>query len=130
MQGEEGGCVPAKDTVQVLGHGRQTGSKPAGRHGAYTVDTLPCVRLTFIASAKDVDGAVDAIRQSAATGAQGDGAVYVCPAERIMRISTGEVDGDVLAYEGDIDIQGIISPPPELSDLLSYCLERKYRIEQ
>ncbi len=118
------------DTVQVLGHGRQTGIKPAGRHGAYTVDSLPCVRLTFIASAEDVEGAVDAIRWSAATGAQGDGAVYVCPAERIMRISTGEEDGDVPAFEGDIDIQGIISPPPDLRDLLSNCLEREYRIEQ
>jgi nitrogen regulatory protein PII len=33
--------VPAMDTVEVLGLGRQTGIKLAGRHGVYTVDTSP-----------------------------------------------------------------------------------------
>ena len=40
-----------------------------------------------------------------------------------------EEGDDVLVYEGDIDIQGIISPPPDLSDLFAFYLERKYRIE-
>ena len=114
----------------MLGHGRQTGIKLAGRHGAYTVDTLPRIRLTVVASEDDVAHIVGAIRQTAATGTQGDGAIFICPVENIIRISTGEEGDEVLTYEGDIDIQGIISPPPDLSDLFAFYLERKYRIDE
>ena len=122
--------VPAMDTVEVLGHGRQTDIKLAGRHGAYTVDTLPRIRLTVVVDEDDVARIVEAIRQAAVTRAQGDGAIFICPVENIIRISTGEEGDDVLTYEGDIDIEGIISPPPDLSDLFAFYLERKYRIEE
>ena len=122
--------VPAIDTVEVLGHGRQTGIKLAGRHGAYTVDTLPRIRLTVVVSEDDVAHIGEAIRQTAATGTQGDGAIFICSVENIIRISTGEEGDEVLTYEGDIDIQGIISPPPDLSDLFAFYLERKYRIDE
>ena len=36
----------------------------------------------------------------------------------------------MLVYEGDIDIQGVLSPPPDLSDLFALYLERKYRKEE
>ena len=121
--------VPAIDTVEVQGHGRQTGIRLAGRHSSYTVDTLPRLRLTVVVNKDDVAQIVETIRETAATGAQGDGAIYICPVENLIRISTGEEGEEVLVYEGDIDIQGIISPPPDLSDLFAFYLERKYRIE-
>ena len=108
----------------MLGHGRQTGIMPAGRYGAWTVDTVYRIRLTPVFGAEDDTGEIDAIRRSAATGVQGDDAIYIRPVERIVRFSTGEEGEVVLAYEGDIYIQGIISPPPDLSDLLAYCQER------
>jgi nitrogen regulatory protein P-II 1 len=122
--------VPAVDTVEVQGHGRQTGIRLAGRHSSYTVDTLPRIRLTVVVSTDDVTQVVETIRETAATGTQGDGAIYICPVENIIRVSTGEEGDDVLVYEGDIDIQGIISPPPDLSDLFAFYLERKYRIDE
>ncbi len=122
--------VPAVDTVEVQGHGRQTGIRLAGRHSSYTVDTLPRIRLTVVVSTDDVSQVVETIRESAATGTQGDGAIYICPVENIIRVSTGEEGDDVLVYEGDIDIRGIISPPPDLSDLFAFYLERKYRIDE
>ena len=122
--------VPAIDTVEVQGHGRQTGIRLAGRHSSYTVDTLPRIRLVAVVSAEDLEQVVAAIREAAATGTQGDGAIYICPMENLVRISTGEEGDDVLVYEGDIDIQGIVSPPPDLSDLFAFYLERKYRIEE
>jgi nitrogen regulatory protein P-II 1 len=122
--------VPAVDTVEVQGHGRQTGIRLAGRHSSYTVDTLPRIRLTVVVSTDDVTQVVETIRESAATGTQGDGAIYICPVENIIRVSTGEEGDDVLVYEGDIDIRGIISPPPDLSDLFAFYLERKYRIDE
>jgi nitrogen regulatory protein P-II 1 len=122
--------IPAMDTVEALGHGRQTDIKLAGRHSSYTVDTLPRIRLTVVVGEEDVAQTVEAIRQAAATGTQGDGVILVCPIENITRVSTGEEGEDVLTYEGDIDIQGIISPPPDLSDLFAFYLERKYRIDE
>ena len=122
--------VPAMDTVEVLGHGRQTGIELAGRRGAYTVDTLPRIRLTVVVGEEDVAQTVDAIQRNAATGTQGDGVILVCPIDNIVRISTGEVGEDVLTYEGDIDIQGIAAPPHDLSDLFAFYLERKYRIDE
>ena len=122
--------VPAVDTVEVQGHGRQTGIRLAGRHSSYAVDTLPRIRLTVVVSTDDVTQVVETIRETAATGTQGDGAIYICPVENIIRISTGEEGDDVLVYEGDIDIRGIISPPPDLSDLFAFYLERKYRIDE
>ncbi len=122
--------VPAVDTVEVQGHGRQTGIRLAGRHSSYTVDTLPRIRLTVVVSTDDVTQVVETIRETAATGTQGDGAIYICPVENIIRVSTGEEGDDVLVYEGDIDIRGIISPPPDLSDLFAFYLERKYRIDE
>ena len=122
--------VPAVDTVEVQGHGRQTGIRLAGRHSSYTVDTLPRIRLTVVVSTDDVEQIVKTIRETAATGTQGDGAIYICPVENIIRVSTGEEGDDVLVYEGDIDIRGIISPPPDLSDLFAFYLERKYRIDE
>ncbi|MXZ20349.1 MAG: P-II family nitrogen regulator [Caldilineaceae bacterium SB0665_bin_25] len=122
--------VPAIDTVEVQGHGRQTDIQLAGRHSSYTVDTLPRIRLTVVVSEDDVARIVETIRETAATGKQGDGAIYICPVDNIVRVSTGEVGADVLVYEGDIDIQGFLSPPPDLSDFFAFFLERKYRIDE
>lgn len=122
--------VPAIDTVEVQGLGRQTGIRLAGRHSSYTVDTLPRLRLTVVVSGEDVPQIVETIRESAATGTQGDGAIYVCPVDTIVRVSTGEVGADALVYEGDIDIQGMLSPPPDLSDFFAFFLRGKYRVEE
>ena len=96
--------VPAMDTVEVQGLGRQSGIKLAGRHATYTVDTLPRIQLNLVVGPDEVDSVVEAIQRTAATGTQGDGAIYVCPIENIIRISTGEEGDDALKYEGDIDI--------------------------
>ena len=122
--------VPAIDTVEVQGHGRQSGIKLAGRHATYIVDTLPRIQVNLVVGEDQVEAVVEAIQQNAATGTQGDGAIFICPVENIIRISTGEEGDEVLTYEGDIDIQGIISPPPDLSDLFAFYLERKYRIDE
>ena len=82
--------VPAIDAVEVQGHGRQTGIRLAGRHSSYTVDTLPRLRLTVVVNEDDVAQIVETIRETAATGTQGDGAIYICPVENLVRISTGK----------------------------------------
>ncbi|MCY4409170.1 MAG: P-II family nitrogen regulator [Caldilineaceae bacterium] len=96
--------IPAIDTVEVQGHGRQSGIKLAGRHSTYIVDTLPRIQVNFVVGEEDVQQAVDAIQRTAATGNQGDGAIFISPVENLIRISTGEEGDDALTYEGEIDI--------------------------
>ncbi len=96
--------VPAIDTVEVQGHGRQSGIKLAGRHSTYVVDTLPRIQVNFVVSVDDVERVVEVIQKTAATGNQGDGAIFISPVENIIRISTGEEGDDALTYEGEIDI--------------------------
>ena len=96
--------VPAIDTVEVQGHGRQSGIKLAGRHSTYVVDTLPRIQVNFVVSVDDVEQVVEVIQKAAATGNQGDGAIFISPVENIIRISTGEEGDDALTYEGEIDI--------------------------
>ena len=81
--------VPAIDSVEVQGHGRQSGIKLAGRHSTYIVDTLPRIQVNFVVSEDDVEQVVDVIQRTAATGNQGDGAIFISPVENIIRISTG-----------------------------------------
>jgi nitrogen regulatory protein P-II 1 len=97
--------VRAMDTVEVQGHGRQSGIKMAGRHATYVVDTLPRIQLNLVVGEDEVATVVEAIQRTAATGTQGDGAIYICPIENLIRISTGEEGDQALTYEGDIDIQ-------------------------
>lgn len=96
--------VPAIDTVEVQGHGRQSGIKLAGRHATYIVDTLPRIQVNLVVGDEQVDEVVEAIRSNAVTGTQGDGAIFISPVENLIRISTGEEGDQALTYEGDIDI--------------------------
>ena len=97
--------VPAIDTVEVQGHGRQSGIKLAGRHATYIVDTLPRIQVNLVVGDDQVGEVVEAIRKNAVTGTQGDGAIFISPVDNIVRISTGEEGDDALTYEGDIDIE-------------------------
>jgi len=68
--------IPAIDGVDVQRLGRQTGIRLAGRQSSYTVDTLPRLRFTVVVVEEDVAQIVETIREAAATGTQGDGAIY------------------------------------------------------
>ena len=43
-----------------------------------------------------VDAVVEAIMQAAGTGKIGDGKIFVWELDRVVRIRTGELDGDAL----------------------------------
>ena len=48
------------------------------------------------AAAVRVDAVVDAVRKAANTGRIGDGKIFVYNLDQVVRIRTGEVDGDAL----------------------------------
>jgi nitrogen regulatory protein P-II 1 len=64
---------------------------------------LPKSQLNIILSERNVEKAVTAIRDTAATGARGDGVIFIYPVEDVIRIRTGQRGQQALYYEGDID---------------------------
>ena len=82
--------------TEVKGFGRQKGHTELYRGAEYVVDFLPKVKLEIAATDDQVDRVVEAIVKSAGTGKIGDGKVFVYGLDRVVRIRTGELDGDAL----------------------------------
>jgi len=81
---------------EVQGFGRQAGHTEVYRGAEYEVDFVPKVRLDIVVDETDVDRVVDVIVGSSKTDKIGDGKIWVTAVERIVRIRTGELDGDAL----------------------------------
>ena len=82
--------------TEVKGFGRQKGHTELYRGAEYVVDFLPKVKLEVAVTDEQVDVVVEAIVKAAGTGKIGDGKVFVYSLERVVRIRTGELDGDAL----------------------------------
>jgi nitrogen regulatory protein P-II 1 len=81
---------------EVKGFGRQGGHTETYRGSEYRVDLLPKVRVEVLCDAGDVDSVVEAIVAAAKTDKIGDGKVWVTPVNSLVRIRTGERDGEAL----------------------------------
>jgi nitrogen regulatory protein P-II 1 len=75
---------------EVRGFGRQRGHTETYRGVEYSVDFIPKLLLTVLASEEQADEIVDAIAGGARTGRLGDGKIFVTPLEEVVRIRTGE----------------------------------------
>ena len=82
--------------TEVKGFGRQKGHTELYRGAEYVVDFLPKLKLEVAVTDEQLDPVVEAILASANTGKIGDGKIFVQPLERVVRIRTGELDGDAL----------------------------------
>ena len=82
--------------TEVKGFGRQKGHTELYRGAEYVVDFLPKIKLEIAVSDDQVEAVTEAILRSAGTGKIGDGKIFVCDLERVVRIRTGELDGDAL----------------------------------
>jgi nitrogen regulatory protein P-II 1 len=88
--------VTGMTVTEVQGFGRQAGHTEVYRGAEYTIDFVPKVRVEVLADDADVDRLIEALTAAARTGKIGDGKIWVGPAERIVRIRTGELDADAL----------------------------------
>jgi nitrogen regulatory protein P-II 1 len=88
--------VTGMTVTEVQGFGRQAGHTEIYRGAEYTIDFVPKVRVEVLAEDADVDRLIEALSAAARTGKIGDGKIWVTPAERIVRIRTGELDADAL----------------------------------
>ena len=82
--------------TEVKGFGRQKGHTELYRGAEYVVDFLPKIKIEIAVSEEIVERVVEAIRQAASSGKIGDGKIFVYDLDRVVRIRTGELDGDAL----------------------------------
>ena len=75
---------------EVKGFGRQKGHTELYRGAEYMVDFLPKVKVELVVQDEDLDACLEAIQNTARTGKTGDGKIFVCEVERVIRIRTGD----------------------------------------
>jgi nitrogen regulatory protein P-II 1 len=95
--------IVGMNVVEIHGRGRQGGLSLAGRSGNYKVDMLPKIQLNIVLSDHNLEKTIEVIRESAVTGEQGDGVIFIYPVDEVIRVRTGERGKEALMYEGDID---------------------------
>jgi len=81
---------------EAHGYGRQRGHSEVYRGAEYTVDFVPKSRIEVLVDDMDSSSVVDVILKAAQTGRIGDGKIFVYNLDQVVRIRTGEVDGDAL----------------------------------
>ena len=75
---------------EVKGYGHQKGEQISYRGAIYDQGYIARVKLEIILSESFVESAILAIMESAYTGENGDGIIFVCPVEDIINIRSGE----------------------------------------
>jgi len=75
---------------EVKGFGRQKGHTELYRGAEYVVDFLPKVKIELLLDDATASKAAALIEATARTGRIGDGKIFVCPVDDVIRIRTGE----------------------------------------
>lgn len=88
--------VQGMTVTEVKGFGRQKGHTELYRGAEYVVDFLPKLKIEVALSDDMLESVIEAINKAANTGKIGDGKIFVYGLEKVIRIRTGEIDGDAL----------------------------------
>jgi nitrogen regulatory protein P-II 2 len=88
--------VQGMTVTEVKGYGRQKGHTEIYRGAEYAVSFLPKIQIEVAVKSEMVEAVIEAISGKAKTGQIGDGKIFVLPLEQVVRIRTGETDGDAL----------------------------------
>ena len=88
--------VQGMTVTEVEGYGRQKGHTEIYRGAEYAVSFLPKLKIEVAVKAEMADAAIEAISAKAKTGQIGDGKIFVTQLAQVVRIRTGETDGDAL----------------------------------
>jgi nitrogen regulatory protein P-II 1 len=75
---------------EVHGFGRDRKKHAPGHEEGISLDFTPHIRLEIACHSELLDKVLTTIAESAHTGLQGDGKIYVLPFEEAVRISSGE----------------------------------------
>ena len=88
--------VAGMTVSEVSGFGRQKGHTEVYRGAEYKVDLIPKVKVELIADDQEVAKIIEAISKAANTGSIGDGKIWVTSIDSVIRIRTGEKNGDAI----------------------------------
>lgn len=81
---------------EVKGYGRQKGHSELYRGAEYVVDFLPKIKMEMVVDDDSVEQVTSTIVEAARTGKIGDGKIFITDVEKIIRIRTGETDGEAI----------------------------------
>jgi len=82
---------------EVKGYGRQQGHTELYRGAEYVVEFIPKVKIEIVVSSDEyAQNAIRIIKETALTGKIGDGKIFVSDISNVIRIRTGEEDGEAL----------------------------------
>ena len=82
--------VQGVTVTDVRGFGRQRGHTEIYRGAEYAVEFVPKIKIEVAVVDTLADQVIEAIISSAKTGKVGDGKIFVCDLEQVVRIRTGE----------------------------------------
>jgi nitrogen regulatory protein P-II 2 len=88
--------VQGMTVTEVKGFGRQKGQTEIYRGAEYSTNMVPKIKVEVACSDDLSPRVVEAIQQSANTGAIGDGKIFVLDVGQVVRIRTGETDETAL----------------------------------
>ncbi len=88
--------ITGMSVSEIKGFGKQRGHSEMYRGSEYTVDFLPKLKIETIVKDDELDSAIDAIIDSAATGRLGDGKIFVYDVHDAIKIRTGESGDSIL----------------------------------
>ena len=88
--------VSGLTVTEVKGYGRQKGHTELYRGAEYVVDLLPKIKIETVVGDQHLEAALEAIQQAARTDKVGDGKIFVCAIDQVLRIRTGETGDDAL----------------------------------
>ena len=84
--------VQGMTVTEVKGFGRQKGQTEIYRGAEYSTNMVPKIKIEVATTDDLAPRVVEAIQQSANTGAIGDGKIFVLDLAQAVRIRTGETD--------------------------------------
>ena len=87
---------PSLTITDVKGRGQQKGIVQQWRGKKYCMDLLPKTKIEVVLPEDKVEEIIKVIQSAAYTGEIGDGKIFVTPIETVVRIRTGERNGDAL----------------------------------
>lgn len=88
--------VAGMTVTEVKGFGRQKGQTEIYRGAEYSTNMVPKIKIEVACASDLAARVVEAIQQSANTGAIGDGKIFVLDIGQAVRIRTGETDDTAL----------------------------------
>ena len=88
--------VEGMTVTEVRGFDRQRGKTESFRGSEYHIDFIPKMKIEVVVAAENADRIVGVIAAAAKTDKIGDGKIWTVSVGKLLRVRTGEIDGDAI----------------------------------